>query len=153
MRRLLTAAVIAVLAVVGLVVSPQPAEAAQGWRTIYGWPRGSVFMVCQYTENGGYGPVWHTRLVLAHHPAESGVHLRASFTIHRMTSSGWRVLNRTELATDSVGQWDVRDTYGSQIGGQYGGRWYADRWSVGWGDETGGAGDAGRNPFTAITHC
>jgi hypothetical protein len=113
-----------------------------------------VLLACQYTETGGYGPVWHTRLVLAHQPGESVVHLRGSFTVQRMSADGvYRSIGTTRLATDQIGQWDVRDAFGSQIGGQYRGRWYPDRWSRGFGDETGGAGDVNPTSFGTLRHC
>jgi len=154
MRRILMTVLITALAAVGLVATAPTADAATGWTTLWRWGSGSVLLACQFTENGGYGPVWHTRLVLAHQPGESVVHLRGSFTVQRMSSDGvYRAISRTELATDSVGQWDLKDTFGSQIGAQYRGRWYPDRWSRGFGDETGGGGDTSPTRFSTLTHC
>jgi hypothetical protein len=154
MRRILMTGLVTVLAAVGLVVTAPAADAVTGWTTLHRWPAGSVLLACQYTETGGYGPVWHTRLVLAHQPGESVVHLRGSFTVQRMSADGvYRSIGTTRLATDQVGQWDVRDAFGSQIGGQYRGRWYPDRWSRGFGDETGGAGDVNPTSFGTLRHC
>lgn len=154
MRRIVIAALIGVLATIGLIAQPSAAHAATGWTTLKRWPNGSVFLACQYTETGGYGPVWHTRLVLAHHPSEGVRHLRATFVVKRMTPWGsYQETARTELATDGIGQWDVRDAFGSQIGAQYQGRWYADRWSYSAGDETGGQGDSNPTAFTQLRRC
>ena len=70
MRRILMTVLITALAAVGLVVTAPAADAATGWTTLHRWGSGSVLFACQYTETGGYGPVWHTRLVLAHQPGE-----------------------------------------------------------------------------------
>lgn len=151
MRRLIAILILAFsLSVFGAVT---PAHAA--WRTMHRWAAGSVFLACKYTENGPYGPVWQVRLVLAHQPGESVQHLRAAFNVMRVGRDGvHRTIATTPLATDNVGQWDVQTATGSQIGGQTaGGRWVADRWSIGWGDETGGAGDADANPFGQIGSC
>ena len=98
--------------------------------------------------------MWQVRLVLAHHPNESVQHLRAHLTVRRMTSSGsFQPMATTSLATDSVGQWDVKTATGSQIGAKFGGTWYADRWSWGIGDENGGLGDADNHRFSQISNC
>lgn len=153
MRRLIGSVVLALAAVVGL--TPAPAQAAQGWTTIRTWPAGSVFLACKYSEYGGpYGPVWQVRVVLAHNPAERVVHLRATFVVQRIGADGaYHPIINTYLATDSVGQWDVKVATGSQIGGLYNGHWYADRWSWGAGDETGGLGDTYPNYFSRIGQC
>jgi hypothetical protein len=98
--------------------------------------------------------VWQVRLVLAHHPNESVQHLRAHLTVRRMTSSGsFQPMATTSLATDSVGQWDVKTATGSQIGAKFRGTWYVDRWSWGIGDENGGLGDADNHRFSQISNC
>ncbi len=151
MLRRIVLAVALGLAVLGGVATP--AQAA-GWTTLHRWPAGSVFLACKYTESGPYGPVWQVRLVLAHHPNESVQHLRAHLTVRRMTSSGsFQPMATTSLATDSVGQWDVKTATGSQIGAKFGGTWYADRWSWGIGDENGGLGDADNHRFSQISNC
>ncbi len=153
MKRLVCAVVLALATVIGLTAAP--AQAATGWTTLRGWPNGSVFLACQYSEYGGpYGPVWQVRLVLAHNPNEPVVHLRGTFVIQRMGADGrYHAIASTPLATDSVGQWDVRYATGSQIGGTYNGGWYADRWSWGAGDERGGLGDTSPQSFWQLGHC
>lgn len=151
LRRIVLAVALGLAVLLGGVATP--AQAA-GWTTLHRWPAGSVFLACKYTESGPYGPVWQVRLVLAHHPNESVQHLRAHLTVRRMTSSGsFQPMATTSLATDSVGQWDVKTATGSQIGAKFGGTWYADRWSWGIGDENGGLGDADNHRFSQISNC
>ena len=155
LQRVLIALAAALVGLIGIVVAPTTASAAvPGWTTIHRWPGGSLFLACKYSETGGYGPVWRTRLVLAHQPGDSVVHLRAGFTVRRITPSGsWQPIATTNLATDRSGQWDVQLATGSQIGAQYRGVWNADRWSWGIGDEHGGLGDTAATRFSSIRTC
>ena len=152
MRRVVAVLVLAfTMTVFGAVT-----RAHAAWRTIYGWAQGSVFLACKYTEHGPYGPVWQVRLVLAHQPGQATQHLRATFNVMRVGADGvHRTIASTHLATDGVGQWDVRTATGSQSGGQTAdGRWVADRWSAGFSDESGvGAGDANPERFSLIGSC
>jgi hypothetical protein len=152
MRRIAVTLVLSLVAALGLGAAP--AAAASGWTTIYGWRDGSVFLACKYAESGPYGPVWQVRLVLAQNPAETVVHLRAFFVVKRMGPQGayWQVAT-TSLATDQVGQWDVRTATGSQLGNYVNGRWNADQWSWGIGDEDGGLGSTEPVSFLAINNC
>ena len=154
MRRLIVTLLVSLATVLGGVAVAPPAQAATGWTTIHRWPRGSVFLACKYTESGPYGPVWQVRLVLAHHPDEAVRHLRASFVVRRRAADGsYQEIGRKSLATDNVGQWDVDTATGSQIGARHQGRWYADRWSWGIGDENGGLGDADPHRYAEISDC
>ena len=152
MRRILIGILLSVAAIAGLTTTP--AAAATGWTTIHRWPGGSVFLACKYAESGPYGPVWQVRLVLAHNPGEPVQHLRAGFTVRRMGRDGvYRPMHTTSLATDNVGQWDLDTATGSQLGRFVNGRWNADRWSWGIGDENGGLGDTDNHRFGEIKNC
>ena len=153
MKRLLVMITLAVAILLGGAVTPA-AAATPGWKTIHQWPTGSVFLACKYTETGGYGPVWQVRLVLAHQPGTVPQHLRASFTVNRISADGvYRPIATTSLATDQSGQWDVKTAPGSQLGAKYRGAWHADRWSWGIGDENGGLGDTNPTRFSSIRNC
>jgi len=152
MKRLLVMITLAMAILLGGAATP--AEAVTGWKTMYQWPTGSLFLACKYTESGPYGPVWQVRLVLAHQPGTVPQHLRASFTVYRISANGsYQPIATTGLATDQSGQWDVRTATGSQLGAKYRGAWNADRWSWGIGDENGGLGDTNPQRFSAIRNC
>jgi len=142
------ARVILLAVALALVGGIAPARAEAGWTTLESG-YGGVFLACKTPENGGYGPVWKVRLVLA--TAQGSPQAAAHFTVRRPSPGGFNNVATIYLSAGG-GAWDVRDTYASQLGSYYWGAWHPDQWqySASFSPNTGGSGSGG---FGQIGSC
>ena len=142
LRRRSAAAVIALLAALGLVMATAtPANAA--WSEWYNRPGQAALLACKKPVDSVYGPLWEITLVAASSPDWS---VSSTFQVRR----GASVVQHVTLSSRN-GPWDVRTTYASRLLGD---TWYM---SFGVGQISTGQGLGqtleGPNSFSQIRYC